>query len=242
MTTRGAASGLTAVILAGGENRRFPILKGFIPVEGSTIIERDILLIRGLFDDLLVSTNMPELYFPLGVPLVGDILKSGGPMSGIHASLIQASTKGVFVIACDMPFVRGELIRFLCGRYEEASPQKEWDAFIPVCNGEPQPLMGVYCSSLIPMLEEAILAGKTSLRRFLREIRTDLIPEEDVRRIDPEGASFVNINTTEEYERVMGSGLTLTQQQEVSHVWTRNAGADHNSCHRPRPLRREEAP
>jgi molybdopterin-guanine dinucleotide biosynthesis protein A len=213
MTDNGAEliAALTGVVLAGGENRRFPFLKGFIPVGEGTIMDRSLQLMSGIFARLLVSTNTPERYFPFGVPMVGDILKSGGPMSGLHASLIQAGAEGIFVLACDMPFVKPELIRFICWRHENASRHEEWDATIPVCHGRPQPLMGIYRRSLIPRLEEGIIQGKGALRRFLGEIKADLIPEEDLRRIDADGLSFVNINTVEDYERVMGSGLTLTQ-------------------------------
>ncbi|NTU43026.1 MAG: molybdenum cofactor guanylyltransferase [Nitrospirales bacterium] len=207
---------MTGVILAGGENRRFPFLKGFIPVGDYTIIEQSLFLMKRIFPRVIVSTNMPEVYFPFGASLVGDILKSGGPMSGIHASLVQAGGDGVFVTACDMPFVGEELVRFILGRHKEASENGEWDATIPIWRGEPQPLMGVYSSSLIRLLEEGISRDKRSLRRFLREIRTNLIPEEDVRERDAEGASFVNINTVEDYKSVMGKGLTLINTRRFS--------------------------
>jgi molybdopterin-guanine dinucleotide biosynthesis protein A len=193
--------GITGVVLAGGANKRFPTLKGFIKVGDSTIIEKNLGLLRDLFNKVFISTNMPETYFFTGAPLIGDVLPSKGPMSGIHSSLINAGGDDIFVIACDMPFVNADVVSFICGEHMRAPVPAA--ATVPVYNGKPQPLSGVYSRTILPYLEAGILNGKVSLRRFLTEIRTNLVSEPDMRAIDPDGRSFVNINTVEDYETVM---------------------------------------
>ena len=193
---------MTGVILAGGENRRFPTLKGFIKIGDSTIIEKNLSLMKGMFDTVFISTNMPEKYFHLGVPLLGDALPSQGPMSGIYSALINAKGDCVFAVACDMPFIKKEVISFICDRHAGLRSQAI-DAVIPIYNNEPQPLFGVYCKTALPYLEEGIVNKKTSLKRFLDKIKTDFIDESDIRKIDPEGRSFVNINTPEDYEKLI---------------------------------------
>ncbi|MBI5212749.1 MAG: molybdenum cofactor guanylyltransferase [Nitrospirae bacterium] len=193
---------MTGVILAGGENRRFPTLKGFIKIGDSTIIEKNLLIMKGMFDEVFISTNMPEKYFYLGVPLVGDALPSQGPMSGIYSALINAKGDCVFVVACDMPFIKKEVISLICDRHADLRSQAI-DAVIPIYNNEPQPLFGVYCKTALPYLEEGIANKKTSLKRFLDKIKTDFIGGSDIRKIDPEGRSFVNINTPEDYEKLI---------------------------------------
>ncbi|HAK88717.1 MAG: hypothetical protein A2077_05100 [Nitrospirae bacterium GWC2_46_6] len=195
---------MTGVILAGGENRRFPTLKGFIKTCGSTIIEKNLSLMKGMFDTVFISANMPEKYFFLGVPLVGDALPSQGPMSGIYSSLINAKEDCIFVVACDMPFVSGDVISLICRKHEEAySTSNGVDAVIAIRNGEPQPLLGIYCKSVLPRLEDLILKGRTSMKRFLSEIKTNFIEESVIMTVDPAGTSFVNINTLEDYEKLM---------------------------------------
>jgi molybdopterin-guanine dinucleotide biosynthesis protein A len=207
------AEGLTGVILAGGENRRFPTLKGFIKIEGAVIIEKNLKLFEDIFDEVFISTNMPEKYFYLGVPLIGDAIPSRGPMSGIYSSLINAKGDCIFVIACDMPFVKRDIISFICKRHREVfkggfhrgdleSPSCI-DATVPIYNGEPQPLPGVYCKTTLSYLEDCVLNEKTSMRRLLGKINTHFIGESDIMTIDPDGRSFVNINTMEDYEKVM---------------------------------------
>lgn len=193
---------MTGVILAGGENRRFPTLKGFIKIGDSTIIERNLSIMKGMFDEVFISTNTPEKYFYLGAPLIGDVLPSRGPMSGIYSALINSKYDSVFVVACDMPFVKREVISFICDRYAGLR-SRAIDAVIPIYNNEPQPLFGVYCKTAMPHLEEGIADRKTSLKRFLDKIKTDFIDEPEIRKIDPAGASFVNINTPEDYEKLI---------------------------------------
>jgi len=196
-------SGIAGTVLAGGENRRFPDLKAFIKLEGGTIIERNIALLRGVFEKVLISTNIPEAYFSLGEVMVGDILLSRGPMSGIYSSLTASGFAAVFVIACDMPFVKSSVISMVLDKHLEALASGPVDATIPVFNGKVQPLLGIYCRTALPVMEYCILNEKTSMSGFLDEVRTNLVPEADIKEVDLEGRSFVNINTKADYEEFM---------------------------------------
>jgi molybdopterin-guanine dinucleotide biosynthesis protein A len=195
----GAAAG---VILAGGSNRRFPALKSFIQIEGTPIIGGTLAILSGLFPLVMISTNMPEAYFHLGVPLIGDVLPSRGPMSGIYSALLNAGGD-VFVLACDMPLVNADVVALVCSEHEGARETTSPDATVPVCHGEPQPLFGVYSLSALPFLEEAIGGEKTTMKRFLGEIRTHFVEEKKVRAKDPLGRSFLNINTPEDLEEII---------------------------------------
>ncbi len=212
-----------AVILAGGGSRRFGALKSFIDIEGVPIIARNLALLRELFQEVFISTNLPEPYSRLGAPLIGDVLPSRGPMSGIYSGLINAKGPGIVVVACDMPFLNKKVMNFILDRRlrhcRECGP---CDAAVPVFNNWPQPLSGIYSRALLPYLEESIVQDKTSLSRFLREVNTYFIDESDMRTIDPEGRSFININTIEDYKTTM-------HKMGGQHESTENieAGVDH---------------
>lgn len=189
---------MTGVVLAGGKNLRFPTLKSFIKIDDSTIIEKSLALLGNIFDEIFISTNMPEKYFYLGVPLIGDVLPSRGPMSGIYSALINSKYNSIFVVACDMPFVQRDVVSFICKKHLPLN----YDATIPIYNGEPQPLLGIYCRTILDVLEDLILKGKTSMKGFLSEIKTNFIEESDIMTVDPDGRSFVNINTMEDYKKL----------------------------------------
>ncbi|MEW6675751.1 MAG: molybdenum cofactor guanylyltransferase [Nitrospirota bacterium] len=216
---------MDALILAGGENKRLSVLKGFIEIKGKRIIESNIELLSSIFDRVIISTNNPEIYFYLGVPMVGDILKYRGPMTGILSVLISLEVPEIFVTACDMPFIKPELIRYIIDKWTQNTDTcsafsvqrsatknsslvtshsllKRWDAVISIFDKKPQPLLGIYSKRIAKSMEESIKQGEKSLKRFLQRIDVLYIDEGKVRAIDPEGRSFININTMEDYKQV----------------------------------------
>ncbi|MCC6346009.1 MAG: molybdenum cofactor guanylyltransferase [Nitrospirales bacterium] len=202
---KAAGEWIAGAVLAGGENRRFPVLKGFIEIEGVPLIRRNVDLLKGLFREVLISTNMPEHYFFLGVPMVGDVLPSRGPMSGIYSCLLNAGGDAILVSACDMPFLRGDVVALLCEEHRRASASGRVDVTVPVYDGKPQPLLGVYAKTALPFLEEGIMNGRTSMKRFFGEASTHFVGESALRTLDPGGRSFININTPEDFQRVSDS-------------------------------------
>lgn len=208
---------MKAVILAGGENKRLPLIKGFLEIEGKKIIESCIEVLDEICEGVVISTNNPERYCYLGVPMVGDVVRHKGPMTGILSALVSLKVPEVFVVACDMPFIKPALVRDIVDKWMQntansspvtrhSSLKNGWDALIPIFDNKPQPLLGIYSRSLINKIENSISEGNRGLRKFLKGINVRYINENEVRSLDPEGRSFVNINTLEEYKRVIKSG------------------------------------
>ncbi|KJU84893.1 molybdopterin-guanine dinucleotide biosynthesis protein MobA, partial [Candidatus Magnetobacterium bavaricum] len=137
-------SKIDAVVLAGGQNTRFPTLKGFIMVGGEAIIDRNISILRGCFGQCLISTNSPEVYFSRRARLIGDVTDTRGPATGILSSLLATGAEDVFVVACDMPLVKKGLVEFI------ARNQSGYDAVVAVYGGMVQPLPGIYNRRAIP--------------------------------------------------------------------------------------------
>lgn len=192
----------TAVILAGGANRRYPNRKAFIEIDGLPIVQRTISLLQQRFSRILISTNRPEEFFSLGLPMIGDVLPSRGPMCGMHATLRYIGKGAALFVACDMPFVLPELIELLCNRHREGS-----SATIPVFHNRPQPLLGVYSASLVQSMESAVLQDRVQLWRFLDDAGADYLPEDELKKIDADGRSFVNINTVADHADAVALSL-----------------------------------
>jgi molybdopterin-guanine dinucleotide biosynthesis protein A len=192
---------MDGLILAGGENKRIPVTKGFLTINGLRIIDGNLERLRAVFDRVMISTNEPERYFSLCVSLVGDVISDRGPMTGIFSTLIGRDCTEVFVTACDMPFINVILVK----RMVDSWDNKKWDAVVPIFEAKPQPLLGIYSRKIAKKMEKSIQRGKRSLRDFLQEINVRYISEEEVRSIDREGRSFVNINTLEDFHREGGT-------------------------------------
>ena len=189
----------TGVILAGGENKRMPVLKAFIEVEGEKIIERNLKIMKQLFKETFIVTNQPELYIYLKTPLLGDVYDIRGPMTGIFTSLLNSSNKWVFVSACDMPFINGELIKYM------ASKRDNYDAVVPMQKNKIEPLFAFYSKQLMPSMEKAIFSNKTGSKDFLRDKRVKYIFNREIKGIDAKAMSFINLNTLKDVGRVRGS-------------------------------------
>ena len=132
--------------------------------------------------------------------MIGDVVDSRGPMTGILSVFMNTESDNLFVTACDMPYINAILIKYMVGKYNG-----RFDALIPLYDGKPQPLFGIYAKRISELMEQRIKAGKKSLLDFLKTINVRYINEEEVRSIDPEGRSFVNINTAEDFRREGGS-------------------------------------
>jgi molybdopterin-guanine dinucleotide biosynthesis protein A len=174
------------------------MIKGFLEIHGRRIIDSNVVILERIFDKVLLSTNNPEDYCYLGLPMVGDTMRQRGPMTGILSALNIPEISEIFVTACDMPFISSELIQYIVDQWD-----KKWDASVPLFESKPQPLLGIYSKNTAYHMEASIKHGKRSLRSFLKDIHVLYISEKDVRRIDREGKSFVNINTPEDVTYVL---------------------------------------
>ena len=188
---------MEAIILAGGENRRFQSHKALAEIKGRRIIEASTELLTKHFTAVYISTNTPKLFFYLGLPLIGDIVEQRGPITGIYSSFISTGAPELFFMACDMPFIKAEVIELIKEKFHGQ------DAVLPMLKGLPQPLLGIYSRRLIPQLAERIEQNTKAMWDLLQGITVQFIPEQEILQADPEGISFVNINTPEEYRNLI---------------------------------------
>ncbi|MCK4911418.1 MAG: molybdenum cofactor guanylyltransferase [Thermodesulfovibrionales bacterium] len=191
---------MTSVILAGGENNRYPTPKAFIEVDGVPIISRTLDILRkAAGPDVVISTNEPDLYSHLGVPLIGDTVKGAGPMGGIVSVLEATGASELFVAACDMPFIKAEVVQYILDNRDKGGKL----ATVAMMDGRPHPLLAVYTSSLLGGMRERLATGRRSLTGMIQDMGAKMLKEEELRRIDPEGLSFANVNTPEDYEKII---------------------------------------
>ena len=191
---------MKAIVLAGGENSRYPSPKAFLKTGDETIIERTLRVLTEAVSaepgDILISTNEPEMYFKFGVPLIGDTVKGAGPMGGIVSVFDATGADELFVAACDMPFIRAEVVQYIIAN-------REGPATAAVMNGRPHPLLAVYSVNLLGEMKNRLANGRHSLTSLLEDTGAALLEEKALRELDPEGASFANVNTPEDYEQLI---------------------------------------
>jgi len=190
---------IAAAVLAGGKNSRMPgINKAFIKIGASTIIQRTIGLLRGIFKDVILVTNSPEDFkaFRKDAVIVGDIIKGAGPLGGIHSALTMTSKDAVFITACDMPFLRSDIIH----RQIDCFSKTGGDCLVSRSGSFLEPLHGVYKSSLKGEIGSFLEnSGDLSIRSFLATINVcyfDLADDVSSRNI------FKNLNTPQDLRNI----------------------------------------
>ncbi len=193
----------SGVILAGGESRRFGSDKALADWRGAPMIASIAKSVGAVLPKTFVVVKKPELYRFLEGPrleIVKDILKEQHPLGGIYTALSVCSSERVFVCVCDMPLLRPGLIRALL---EAASG---YEAAIPVWGGESQPLCGVYSRRCFGVVKRMISEGRFPIRELFKIVPTRFLLEEEIRMHDPEGVSFKDVDTREDYEKLKRSG------------------------------------
>ena len=187
------ATGVTGVILAGGQSSRMGSNKALLPYRGGRFIESIHRQLSGLFDELLLVTNTPEQYAFLGCRMVPDLYPGLGALAGLQAGLHGSRTPHIFAVACDMPYLNDTLIRALLARRHQA------DVVIPESVDGLEPLHAVYGSGCLPAMEQALLSGRRRLVSFFPRVRVNTFTSDHVATIDRDFSSFSNINTPADY-------------------------------------------
>ncbi len=189
--------GMTGIILAGGEGRRMGgINKAFLRIGGERIVDRTKALFLQLFDEVILVTSNPLDYIDLGIRIVADLIPGKGSLGGIYTGLLHANHPQSFVVACDMPFLKKEVILYMM---EQAA---DYDVVIPVCSAGLETLHAIYSSRCLKPIERQIEKKDLRLTAFYSKMKVRKVLEQELSRLDPELLSFRNINTPEEYESI----------------------------------------
>ncbi len=182
-------SDITGVILAGGQSRRFGSNKALALFHGKSLIQYATETVAAIFNDCLLVTNAPEQYDFLNIPMIRDQYQDSGPLAGIHAALLQISTSRAFVVACDMPNLSPELIRYICNINEQ-----EYDVIIPWLEKGQEPLFGIYHKKSLAVIDSYLQQKDCQIIRALEDLQVRRVGEEEILSITGDLACFKNIN------------------------------------------------
>ncbi len=190
------------IILAGGRSKRMGQDKALLPCpvnqQISFVEQLATLLLSTCSEVILVARDVSQAaiytrYVPSPVRIVTDKIPDTGPLMGLYSGLCVMRSSHALVSAVDTPFLQSSVISFLLSQ-----PLDE-QLLIPIVNDLPQVLLAVYPHTILPIIEEQLHAGRRDPRSLLQVAKVRFIKEEQLRPIDPQVCSFVNINTPEEF-------------------------------------------
>ena len=203
----------TAVILAGGKSSRMGRPKALLPFGNEPLIAHLVRRLEQKFTLVVVVASPEQELPPLAAKVVRDEIAYQGPVGGIYYGLKAAIGTGAFVTSCDAAFLNLPFISFL------TSQILNHDVVVPYWRDRFQPLHAVYRTNVVPLLKEQLDRGELRPIFLYDKVRTRKVGEEEIRRFDPEGLSFFNMNAPEDYARA----LMLWQQRDNFTEGTKDA-------------------
>lgn len=185
-----------AILLAGGASHRMGRDKALLPYGDVPLAAHVHARLSEVFETVLVVGRSGEFPVP-GARCIGDRHPGGGPLEGLATGMEALEASDVLLAACDMPGLRVPLLRFL------GEQKGDTEAVVPCSPRGPEPLLAVYSRRILPRLRAYLADGERSATRFLSTLQLKTIPFEVIRRYDPDGASFRNLNRPEDYQAAL---------------------------------------
>ncbi|MDA8222525.1 MAG: molybdenum cofactor guanylyltransferase [Desulfitobacterium hafniense] len=186
----------TGILLAGGKSSRMKKDKAFLEMDGQPLVERSLEVLQTIFSEVIISSNKPELFTRYEVPIIKDELLDRGPIEGLYQGLKTAAYDNVFFVACDMPFLKTDLIRFL------AKWIPEYDIVVPKTHSGLHPLHAFYHRCCLPTIKNSLEAGRLKIIDLFLVCSVKYVEETELESFSDLANVFYNVNTPEDWTAI----------------------------------------
>ena len=189
----------TIVIQAGGKSSRMGRDKGLVSFGKGTLLEFILAQVEDISKEKFIISNNLEAYSGFGLPVYPDVIPEIGALGGVYSALYHAKTDNILLLAVDMPFVNQDLIRYLLRLAEDA------DVVIPrmAGTGYLEPFRAIYSRRCLEPIKQMIDAGERKVISFFDLVKVRNVEQEEIAQYDPEGKTFMNVNTPQELENAL---------------------------------------
>ena len=186
----------SAIILAGGRASRLAgINKALVDVGGEPVIDRVLRALRPIANELIVVGRLAHTVDAPDIERLPDTFEPGSALVGLYSGLLSARNDAAIVVACDMPFLSTSLLARI------AAASVGHDAAVPRIGPHLEALHAVYRRSCLSVMKAMIEAGQHKIIDFYWRLDIKEIGEDEMREIDPDLLSFLNLNTPADVER-----------------------------------------
>jgi len=189
---------LTLAIQAGGKSSRMGQDKALMPFRGLPLVQYVMESLAPIADEVIITTNVPEAYRFLGVPLYPDIRPDRGALGGLYTALSFAKGDIVAVVACDMPFANKQFFLMASKLISESGT----DVIIPQTEYGFEPLHAIYRrDACLPPIEAALDANKWKVISWFDQVKIHALSPAETALFNPDGLTFWNLNTPEDFAK-----------------------------------------
>src|SRR4051794_30367535 len=160
-----------------------------LKVGNATLLERVYGALASSCEEVVIVGEVGDT--PSGARCVSDVRPGEGPLAGIEAGLLAARHRPVFVAAGDLPFLTGEVVRYLLSLLSDCV-----SAVVPCFGGKPHPLCAAYGREVRPVVSAALDEGVRSVRQLLDGLpQVRYFGEGKLRRFADPDLLLTNVNS-----------------------------------------------
>jgi molybdopterin-guanine dinucleotide biosynthesis protein A len=175
-------------VLAGGKSSRMGSDKALLKIKGITLVEHVAAQVHQAVGNVTLVGD-PARYSNFSYPIIRDIYRGRGPLSGIHTALAASHEDWNLIVACDMPDVTAAFLSRIIERAERGKAH----AVIPAGpSGLPEPLCAAYSRHAFHVIARALERDIHKVMDALNGLDIDLWRVPDARQ-------FHNLNTPAEW-------------------------------------------
>ncbi|NIS61866.1 MAG: NTP transferase domain-containing protein [Proteobacteria bacterium] len=187
---------MTGIILAGGKSQRMGKNKAFMDSGGVPLFERVYGIFREIFSEIIIVANDILPFERYEAILRRDIILGKGALGGLYTGLFHSSHYYAFCSACDMPFLNPRLIKYM------GEERDDYDVIVPKTHDGLHPLHAIYSKKCLNPMSQSLDRNDLKIVNFFQQVRVRYIEEMEIRQLDPDMRSVINVNTAEEMEAV----------------------------------------
>jgi molybdenum cofactor guanylyltransferase len=188
-----ATRSMDALVFAGGQSKRMGVSKAMLPWGESTLLNTIIAALNPLFRQVLVVSRDGRSLPGLDVEVLADVRPERGPLVGLATGLAASDAPWSFVAACDMPFLNPKVITRM------ADYVRGCDIVATRFNGHLQPLHAFYSKSCLPLVDNLLDSGVTSLHGLFALCAVRVLDGASLWSADSESLSFRDLDTFDDY-------------------------------------------
>ena len=194
-----------AIILCGGKSSRMGLDKATLPFGSELMLQRVIRLMAKVVDlsEIVVvaapGQSLPSL--PPDVIITTDQCPDRGPLEGLAAGLrvVPKSVEAVYATSCDVPLL---VPAFVSAMFDYLGDSV---IVVPRDGKFCHPLAAVYRPIVLSVVDRLLSENRLRASFLLEEAPTREIPVDELRQVDPQLSTLMNLNYPEDYNAALSA-------------------------------------
>ena len=193
---------ISGIVLAGGKGLRLGRYKALVILNGESLVQRVVSKLSFLNSDIIIvlakGQQPPQVTGYPKLRIVTDAYASKGPLIGIYTGLLSSDSSYNLVVACDMPFLNRDLLRYM------VKISAGFDMVIPRVGDMVEPLHAIYSKKCLKVIDRMLGEGSLKIDQLLSLVKVRYVEAREIDRFDPDHLSFFNINTEADLKKARG--------------------------------------